>query len=46
MFNTPVPTIIEIPSTGSFASTIGYILGGLIIITGSVLIYRNVKKEQ
>lgn len=45
--NTPVATeIIEVPDTGSFASNITYIIGGLVIIIGSVLIYRNAKKEQ
>ena len=46
MFNTPEPTVVVVPPTGTFASTIGYILGGLVIIIGSVLIYKNVKKEQ
>jgi len=47
MFNTPeADEVIIVPPTGMSASTIGYILGGLVIIIGSVLIYRNVKKEQ
>ena len=45
--NTPeVTEIIEVPDTGSFASNITYIIGGLVIIIGSVLIYKNAKKEQ
>lgn len=46
MFNTPESIEIIVPATGANANTIAYILGGLIIIIGSVLIYRNVKKEQ
>ncbi len=47
MYNTPEATqIVEIPSTGSFASNMAYIIGGIVIIIGSVLIYRNAKKEQ
>jgi len=46
MFNAPESIEIVVPPTGINANTITYILGGLIIIIGSVLIYRNVKKEQ
>lgn len=47
MFNTPEATeIVVVPPTGSNATTISLIFGGLIIIIGSVLIYKNVKKEQ
>ena len=47
MFNTPKPNdVIVVPPTGTFASKLPYIFGGLVIIIGSVLIYRNVKKEQ
>lgn len=47
MNNTPESTeIIEVPATGSFASSVPYIIGGLVIIIGSVLVYRNAKKEQ
>jgi len=38
--------IVEVPDTGSFASNLTYIIGGLVIIIGSVLIYKNAKKEQ
>ena len=47
MFNTPeVTEIVEVPSTGAFASSLPYIIGGLVIMIGSVLIYKNAKKEQ
>jgi len=47
MFNTPVETeIVEVPATGMNATTLSYIFGGLVIMMGSVLIYRNVKREQ
>lgn len=47
MFNTPeVVEIVGVPDTGAFASSIPYIIGGLIIMIGSVLIYKNAKKEQ
>ena len=47
MYNTPESTtIVDVPPTGSFASSIPYIIGGLVIIIGSVLVYRNAKKEQ
>ena len=46
MFNTPEATTIIVPPTGTSASTLLYIFGGLVLIIGSVLIYKNVKKEQ
>lgn len=46
MFNTPEHIEIIVPPTGLDATKISYIFGGLIIIIGSVLIYKNVKKEQ
>ncbi len=46
MFNTPESTEIIVPSTSAFTSNLTYIIGGLVIIIGSVLLYRNVKKEQ
>ena len=46
MFNTPESVEVIVPATGTDANKITYILGGLIIIIGSVLIYKNVKKEQ
>lgn len=46
MYNTPESTEIIVPSTGLDSSSIAYILGGLIIAIGSVLIYRNAKKQN
>jgi len=47
MYNTPeVTEVIEVPDTGSFTSNLTYVIGGLVILIGSVLIYRNAKKEQ
>lgn len=46
MFNTPISDIIFVPPTGMNAKTITYVLGGLILAIGSVLVYKNVKKEQ
>jgi len=46
MYNTPEHTEIVVPPTGLNATKISYILGGLVIIIGSVLIYKNVRKEQ
>lgn len=46
MFNAPEATeIVIVPPTGNNA-TMAYIIGGLIFMIGSVLIYKNVKKEQ
>lgn len=46
MYNTPESTEIIVPPTGLDSSSIAYILGGLIIAIGSVLIYRNAKKQN
>lgn len=46
MYNTPESTEIIVPPTGLDSSSIAYILGGLIIAIGSVLIYKNAKKQN
>ena len=46
MYNTPESTEIIVPPTGLDSSSIAYILGGLIIAIGSVLIYKNEKKQN
>ena len=46
MYNTPESTEIIVPPTGLDSSSIAYIIGGLIIAIGSVLIYRNAKKQN
>lgn len=46
MFNTPESTVIVVPPTGVNKSIMAYILGGLVITLGCVVVYRNVKKEQ
>lgn len=46
MYNTPESTEIIVPPTGLDSSNIAYIIGGLIIAIGSVLIYRNAKKQN
>lgn len=46
MFNTPESTKIEVPATGLNKNIIAYILGGLVITLGCVVVYKNVKKEQ
>lgn len=46
MYNTKESTEIIVPPTGLDSSSIAYIIGGLIIAIGSVLIYRNAKKQN
>ena len=47
MFNTPLTSeIVDVPATGALASSLPYLIGGLVIIMGSVLLYKNAKKEQ
>ena len=46
MYNTPESTEIIVPPTGLDSSSIAYIIGGLIVAIGSVLIYRNAKKQN
>ena len=46
MYNTPESTEIVVPPTGLDSSSVAYIIGGLIIAIGSVLIYKNAKKQN
>ena len=45
MYNKP-ETIVEVPSTSSFKTITSFLIGVIVIGLGSMIIYRNYKKNE